>query len=130
MEPVTKIVKKMRTVKKTVMKTEMKTVTKVKMVATTEMRKKVKYQLKQVKRRAVRYVQMEKIVEKRIPKSMLVRLESLPYDQKKGALALAAKQVDEMIEASNANCPCFKAECACFGQPNCGCCAPTCECAN
>ena len=56
MEPVTKIVKKMRTVKKTVMKTEMKTVTKVKMVATTEMRKKVKYQLKQVKRRAVRYV--------------------------------------------------------------------------
>ena len=46
MEPVTKIVKKMRTVKKTVMKTEMKTVTKVKMVATTEMRKKVKYQLK------------------------------------------------------------------------------------
>lgn len=88
------MVKKTRTVKKTVMKEATMKVNKVRMVTRTEMRRKVKYLMKQVKRRAVRYVKMEKMVSKKIPKNVLVRLDALPLDEKKDALALAARQVD------------------------------------
>jgi hypothetical protein len=99
--------------KKTIMKPEIQRVKLIRQVKRTITQQKIKFQLKQVQRKAIRMVKEKKVVKKQVPRNIPVPI---------GELSLRNLGAYE-------SCGCFRRDCECTGQAGCGCCFPVCDCA-
>jgi len=111
-KPVTKIVESVLKYNKTEMREVTRTEPTIVMVNRTWSKPQLKYVLEHVQRRAVRMVIEMKAVEKEVPKTIPVPIGDL----------------DDISDDTDA-CGCYKVDCGCYGEKNCDCCYPECQCA-